>query len=235
MSVQFAVLASGSRGNATLVQTGGAGLLLDVGIGPRALAHRLESVGSSWDRIAAALLTHTHGDHLDDATLQGLARRGVPLYCHEGHRAELGLLAGFRVLEAAGLVRSYETEPFLTPTGLRVEPVPLLHDSGPTFGFRVEAKAKPGACCPTGRTGLRGRHRNMVGPDGRGAGRRRSPGGGVQPRRRDAARLGTLARPDRSGPGRPWAPLERPGGRLRARRCWPVRARAPSGTWCSCT
>ena len=33
MSVQFAVLASGSRGNATLVQAGGAGVLLDLGIG----------------------------------------------------------------------------------------------------------------------------------------------------------------------------------------------------------
>ena len=47
MSVQFAVLASGSRGNATLVRSGGAGLLIDLGIGPRALAERLESVGSA--------------------------------------------------------------------------------------------------------------------------------------------------------------------------------------------
>jgi phosphoribosyl 1,2-cyclic phosphodiesterase len=140
-SVQFAVLASGSRGNATLIQAGGVGVLLDVGIGPRALAGRLASVGSSWDRIAAVLLTHTHGDHLDDATLRWMARRQVLLYCHEGHRAELGLMGGFRALGAANLVRGYDAEPFLTPTGLRVEPLRLWHDSEPTFGFRVEAKA----------------------------------------------------------------------------------------------
>ena len=57
-----------------------------MGIGPRSLAHRLASVGSSWERIGVALLTHTHGDHIDDATLQAMARRQVPLYCHEGHR-----------------------------------------------------------------------------------------------------------------------------------------------------
>jgi hypothetical protein len=70
-----------------------------------------------------------------------MARRRVPLYCHEGHRGELGPLAGFRALAAAGLVRGYDADPFLTPNGLRVEPVPLRHDSGPTFGFRLEGKA----------------------------------------------------------------------------------------------
>jgi ribonuclease BN (tRNA processing enzyme) len=143
--VQFAVLASGSKGNATLIQAGGAGVLLDVGIGPRALAHRLASVGSSWQRIGVALLTHTHGDHLDDATLQVMSRRRVVLYCHEGHRAELRSLPGFRALEAAALVRSYGDEPFLTPAGLWVEPVPLWHDSGPTFGFRLEARTRRSA------------------------------------------------------------------------------------------
>jgi phosphoribosyl 1,2-cyclic phosphodiesterase len=140
MSVQFAVLASGSQGNATLIQADGVGILLDVGIGPRALAGRLNAVGSSWQRIGVALLTHTHGDHLDDATFQTMARRRVVLYCHDGHRAELRSLPGFRALEAAALVRSYGERPFLTPIGLWVEPVPLSHDSVPTFGFRMEAK-----------------------------------------------------------------------------------------------
>src|SRR3954451_13242452 len=141
MSVQFAVLASGSRGNATLIQAGGAGVLLDLGIGPRAVAQRLESVGSCWERIAAALLTHTHGDHIDDATLHAMARRRVLLYCHEGHRDGLGGHPGFQALAAAGLIRCFGDDPFLTPTGLRVEPLALRHDAGPTFGFRLEISA----------------------------------------------------------------------------------------------
>ena len=72
MAVQFAVLSSGSRGNSTLVCGRGAGLLIDVGIGPKVLGERLESVGSSWSRIASVVLTHTHADHVDTATFNEL-------------------------------------------------------------------------------------------------------------------------------------------------------------------
>lgn len=140
MGVQFAVLASGSRGNATLVRSGGSGLLIDLGVGPRMLAERLESVGARWDHIASALLTHTHGDHVDNNTLNFMAGRRISLYCHEMHRARLTQHAGFLALDAAGLVRHYDDRPFLTPAGVGVEPLELSHD-GATFGFRIEAKA----------------------------------------------------------------------------------------------
>lgn len=138
MAIRFAVLASGSGGNAAVVEAGGAGVLIDLGLGPKSLAKRLASVGGGWETLAAAVLTHTHGDHVRDATLAEMARRGVVLYCHEGHRRGLGGLAGFASLDAAGLVRHYDERPFLLPTGARVEPVELSHDGGPTFGFRVE-------------------------------------------------------------------------------------------------
>jgi phosphoribosyl 1,2-cyclic phosphodiesterase len=141
MRVQFAVLASGSRGNATLVRAGGAGLLIDLGLGPRAMAGRLESVGAGWHDVGSALLTHTHGDHIDDNTLRAMAKQGVCLYCHEAHRAELAPLEGFQSLDGAGLIRHYDDRPFLSPTGMRVEPLELRHDGGPTFGFRIEARA----------------------------------------------------------------------------------------------
>jgi hypothetical protein len=86
------------------------------------------------------LLTHTHGDHRNDATLWMMARRRVPLYCHPGHRTELGCCPGFQALARAGLIRDYGIDPFLMPTGVRVEPVPLSHDCEPTFGFRLEAR-----------------------------------------------------------------------------------------------
>jgi phosphoribosyl 1,2-cyclic phosphodiesterase len=139
MPVQFAVLASGSRGNSTLIRGGSAGVLIDVGLGPRALGERLESVDAGWSDVAAVVLTHTHGDHIDSATLAELARRRMALHCHEGHRAALASDPGFRRLEEAGLVSCYEEDrPFLTVTGLRLEPIALRHDGGPTFGFRIE-------------------------------------------------------------------------------------------------
>ncbi len=143
MSVQFAVLASGSRGNSTLVQGRNGGLLIDAGMGPRIMAERLESVGANWSRISAVVLTHTHTDHVDSATFAELARRRIVLYCHEAHRNHLAGDSGFEKLAEHGLCRLYDECPFLTTNGLRIEPIPLRHDGGPTFGFRVEVSGEP--------------------------------------------------------------------------------------------
>ena len=140
MSVEFTVLASGSRGNASIVRSGGSGVLIDLGLGTRDLVGRLEAVGAGWGEIASALLTHTHGDHVRDSTLRALATRKIPLYCHDGHLDHLGRYEGFQALDRGGFVRTFDDRPFLTPDGLRVEPMTLSHDGGPTFGFRIEAR-----------------------------------------------------------------------------------------------
>jgi phosphoribosyl 1,2-cyclic phosphodiesterase len=140
MSVQFAILASGSRGNAALLRDGPHGLLIDLGLRPRMLGHRLGGVGSAWGDVSAALLTHTHGDHVSDAALAGLVRFRIPLLCHEGHLPALARFETFPRLDALGLIRPYDDRPFLTAQGFQVEPIPLSHDGGPTFGFRVEVR-----------------------------------------------------------------------------------------------
>lgn len=142
MAVRFVVLSSGSRGNSTLIQGGGPGLLLDLGLGPRVIADRLASVGSSWDRIGLALLTHTHGDHVNSDTLGRMASRNIPLYCHTEHERGLAKLAGYRAIEAAGLVRFYDEGPFLTAGGYRVEPLRMAHGPAVTYGFRVETRGQ---------------------------------------------------------------------------------------------
>jgi phosphoribosyl 1,2-cyclic phosphodiesterase len=142
MPVQFAMLASGSKGNAALVQSGGAGLLVDAGLTPRKMAERLASVGSGWHRIACVLLTHTHGDHVHNPTLHWMAQRRIALVCHDAQRALLARFSGYQALDRLRLVRTYDERPFLSPTGMRVEPVRLRHDSGPTYGFRIEGKTQ---------------------------------------------------------------------------------------------
>ncbi len=143
MSVQFTVLASGSRGNASLIRAGGSGLLIDLGLGAKDLSRRMEEVGAHWDSLSAALLTHTHGDHVSDPNLNALVRHGVPLYCHEGHLNNLSRFRSFVELDRLGLIRCYDDRPFLAPDGKRVEPIMLSHDGGPTYGFRIEARHAP--------------------------------------------------------------------------------------------
>ena len=138
--MRFTVLASGSAGNASLIQGENFGILIDVGLGPRQLAERLGKVGESWSAVQAVLLTHTHSDHWKDATLSLLYRRRIPLYCHQGHLALLQRhAAAFTALQAEGLLKTFEPEQevVLSPA-LRFKPLPVRHDSGATFAFRVE-------------------------------------------------------------------------------------------------
>lgn len=142
MGLRVSVLASGSSGNATLVETESMGVLIDVGLGPRQLNDRLRTMGTAWTSVQAVLLTHTHTDHWKDATLALMLTRGIPLYCHPGHhRVPQQYGTAFRQLLNAGLVHTYEpNQPFDLGPSLRCTPLPVTHDSGPTFGFRLESR-----------------------------------------------------------------------------------------------
>ncbi len=141
--MRFTVLASGSGGNASLVESGGFGVLIDVGLGPRQLSARLAKVGLSWSAVHAVLLSHTHSDHWKDATLVHLHRHKIPLWCHASHHTILRTYSdGFLALHETGLVHSFEPhEGFSLSTELRCRALPVRHDGGATFGFRLEGAA----------------------------------------------------------------------------------------------
>lgn len=140
MGLRVSVLASGSGGNATLVETESMGVLIDVGLGPKQLAERMRSVGASWSRVQAVVLTHTHSDHWKDASFAQLLTRGIPLYCHaEHHRVPQEYGGNFRLLQKADLVRTFEPWQHIEfDPSLRCRVLPVAHDAGPTFGFRFD-------------------------------------------------------------------------------------------------
>lgn len=81
--MRLIVLASGSSGNAALIESGGRGVLLDAGISCRETLRRLASAGAADVTIDALLLTHEHVDHVAGARV--LARRlGVPVIATRG-------------------------------------------------------------------------------------------------------------------------------------------------------
>jgi phosphoribosyl 1,2-cyclic phosphodiesterase len=81
------VLASGSKGNATVIAAGKTRLLVDAGLSCRELLRRMAIVGEDPDALNAILITHEHIDHV--AGLAVLARRlGIPVFFTEQtHRA----------------------------------------------------------------------------------------------------------------------------------------------------
>lgn len=140
MTARFTVLASGSSGNAALLEVNGFGLLIDCGLHSRFISARLAAIGRSWAHVHAAVLTHTHGDHWKDTCLADFRSRKVPLYCHPMHLSHLATVApSFGPLRSAGYARSYaDGEPFTITTGLTAVPVWVSHDSDPTFAFRFD-------------------------------------------------------------------------------------------------
>lgn len=140
MTGRFTVLASGSGGNATLLEANGFGLLVDCGLGPRLLTSRLAEIGASWDKVHAVILTHTHSDHWKGLTLAHLRSRRIPIYAHPTQLDQLNASSeAFDALHKASLTRTYsDRTPLEIAPGLTCRPVPVSHDAEPTFAFRFD-------------------------------------------------------------------------------------------------
>ncbi|MBI1324237.1 MBL fold metallo-hydrolase [bacterium] len=137
MPIRFATLASGSKGNCALVEYAGRFLMIDIGLAPNSLLGRLRKIGVDISAVSEVVLTHTHGDHINDRSLEILAAQGIPLRCHASHANALAAKSGFAELTARSLVLPYEDSPFPTFAGLNVHPVRVRHGAGRTYGFRI--------------------------------------------------------------------------------------------------
>src|SRR6516162_2442099 len=85
--VRFTVLASGSKGNCTVVSGGNTRILVDAGLSCREMFRRMRLAGEDPATLDAIIITHEHSDHV--AGLAVTARKlGIPVYFTEGtHRA----------------------------------------------------------------------------------------------------------------------------------------------------
>src|ERR1700688_4803156 len=63
IGLRVSILASGSAGNLTLLETENTRILVDAGLGKRETLARLAAVGRDIDSLDAVLITHEHADH----------------------------------------------------------------------------------------------------------------------------------------------------------------------------
>src|SRR5947207_3464977 len=82
IGLRVSILASGSSGNITLLETERTRLLVDAGLGKRETLARLAAVEKTVDHIDGILITHEHMDHCNGLP-QMLGLWKAPLYVTE--------------------------------------------------------------------------------------------------------------------------------------------------------
>ncbi|MGB7546377.1 MAG: MBL fold metallo-hydrolase [Terracidiphilus sp.] len=85
--VRFTVLASGSKGNSTVVSGGRTRILVDAGLSCRELFRRMKLAGEEPETLDAIIITHEHQDHVNGLAVTA-RKLGIPVFFTEGtHRA----------------------------------------------------------------------------------------------------------------------------------------------------
>lgn len=124
-------LGSGSSGNALLVQTAEAVLLVDCGVGVRRLQRALAAVGLTMADIDAVLISHEHSDHIRE--LPRLIRQQTPVLSTRGSARAATIPA-----------RLWEETRGQRPVRLadvEIVAIPVRHDAEDPCGFLIRSPA----------------------------------------------------------------------------------------------
>lgn len=123
------VLASGSEGNSTYIETPDVKLLIDIGMNTKYIKERLEELGVSTSDIDYIIMTHTHSDHT--GALKTFIKKNNPkIVLTEGMLEELDFLKDYE----GTTVRDDGFEIGST----KVEPFKVSHDATDARGYLIE-------------------------------------------------------------------------------------------------
>ena len=144
--IHLHVLASGSKGNAALVEGPGGLVLVDDGLSRRALMGRADELSLDVGRVVAVVLTHEHSDHVG----------GLSVFCNRFDGplfATAGTVGARRYLgELPFELVGHSDE--LEIAGMRVRTFPTSHDVADPIGLRFSTSDDAlGFCTDTGELG----------------------------------------------------------------------------------
>jgi len=141
--MEITVLASGSKGNCTIVRGEDGALLVDCGLPAREVLSRLSTAECQDVAIQGILVTHEHVDHIRG--VWALARRlKVPVYGTEGTLQDLPREASRGHLPALHPVHPstrFDLGEF------RIEPFPTSHDAREPCGYFIDEDGSRFAFC----------------------------------------------------------------------------------------
>jgi phosphoribosyl 1,2-cyclic phosphodiesterase len=132
--VRFTVLASGSKGNSTVVTGGRTRILVDAGLSCRELFRRMRLAGEEPETLDAIIVTHEHSDHINGLAVTA-RKLGIPVYFTEGtHRAWMRWLTPRRQMTYAQWIeqcREQAAERQAEAESARCEPEVELDEGDP--------------------------------------------------------------------------------------------------------
>ncbi len=116
-------LASGSKGNSTLIEHHGHYLLIDMGVSFSYLKKCLDFLNVEVNNIDALLITHNHSDHISGVKYL----RNTPIFCTEGTYSSNSDITYIQPYQKYHII------------GLEVRPVSLSHDAINPVGFVIKS------------------------------------------------------------------------------------------------
>jgi len=141
------VLASGSKGNSTVVASGSTRILVDAGLSCREILRRMALAGEDAAELNAILITHEHVDHI--AGLAVLARKlRIPVFFTEQtHRAWVRMLTPRKTMSYAKWMdkMQQEKEARAALVAAQVETDTLVEEKPPVDELSPAEEARPAA------------------------------------------------------------------------------------------
>jgi phosphoribosyl 1,2-cyclic phosphodiesterase len=120
-------LGSGSAGNALLVRTAGAVLLVDCGVGVRRVLRALDAVGLSMRDVDALLISHEHSDHIRELPRFVMQRTAVLSTRGSARAANVPMQ----------LWQETRPEHSLQLADVEIVAIPVCHDAADPCGFLI--------------------------------------------------------------------------------------------------
>ena len=129
---KFHSLFSGSKGNASVVSSGGRSLLIDAGASCRQLVNAMNARNIDPSSLSGILITHTHSDHI----------KGIRVFCKNYGIKAYGTSATISTLLRDCHINDHQLGGVLDENieeigGFGVSAFPTEHDSDGSCGFRI--------------------------------------------------------------------------------------------------
>jgi len=125
------VLASGSAGNSTFIESKESSILIDAGISQRKISKNLSGIGKDLSDIDAIFVTHEHTDHVS-----GLDKidKNIPVYLNKPTYKNLNISIQNPIFFSSNQSMMFNE--------LVITPVRLNHDAAEPCGFKIQDNKK---------------------------------------------------------------------------------------------